>query len=198
MIAGLAFTVTNLMFELADAFEIWNFEMEEDDESLLVLAYSINASAFFFVYVATVITFGIWIYWSARNLIEGGVSGFDYSAGWSVGWYFVPFANFVMPFLVMKQIWNGSHVDEDNMDEGNTILTCWWTAWLLFNILHRISGQIESKAESIEIMALASYFTVASSVAALALYPLALKLVNTITEAQLEYLQLRSLEQEFQ
>ncbi|WP_442800564.1 DUF4328 domain-containing protein [Sphingopyxis sp. NFH-91] len=39
------------------------------------------------------------------------------------------------PFQAMRQIWNASHGESaPNLDNGNNLLTIWWTTWLLSSI----------------------------------------------------------------
>jgi hypothetical protein len=46
----------------------------------------------------------LWIYRAAKNLSTFNVGKPKYSPGWSVGWFFIPFANIVMPLLIMLEI----------------------------------------------------------------------------------------------
>src|SRR5262249_29946861 len=40
----------------------------------------------------------VWVYRANRNARALGAEGLAYSPGWSVGWFFVPLANLVMPY----------------------------------------------------------------------------------------------------
>ncbi len=74
---------------------------------------------------------GSWIYRAHANfdLIDGPAKTF--TPGWSVGWFAIPFANFVMPFKAMKELWQASHampVDSEQTAPG--LLWLWWLSWL--------------------------------------------------------------------
>src|SRR5512132_1941138 len=53
----------------------------------------------------------VWLIWqyraqaNARALTNGGTS---VSPGWAVGWWFIPFANLLKPFLSMHELWQAS------------------------------------------------------------------------------------------
>ena len=62
--------------------------------------------------IITGITFLRWIYRSNKNLRVLSDEAMTFTPGWSVGWYFVPFANLYKPYQVMKEIWTVSHKSE--------------------------------------------------------------------------------------
>lgn len=133
----------------------------------------------------TIILFGMWIYRAAANIVAAEVPGFDYTAGWAVGWYFIPFANLVKPFSAMRQIWNASHGGSgDELEAGNGLLTLWWTTWLTSNIATNISFRLSLSATSPDIIRLGLQLGIAGSLIALILYPVAVRLVDHITAAQ--------------
>lgn len=83
------------------------------------------------VFVTTAVLFGVWIVRAARNVRALGATGFRVSPGWAVGWYFVPFAFFYMPFVAMNEIWKASGSPEDWQELRTPIrLRLWWFLWL--------------------------------------------------------------------
>lgn len=42
------------------------------------------------------------------NLIAFNVERLRYTPGWAMGWFFIPFANAVMPPIVLTKIWKAS------------------------------------------------------------------------------------------
>lgn len=133
----------------------------------------------------TVVLFGMWIYRAAANVVAAEVPGFDYSAGWAVGWYFIPFANLVKPFTAMRQIWNASHGGAgDELDVGNGLLTLWWTTWLTSNIATNASVRFSMSTTSPDMVRLGLQLGIAGSLIALVLYPVAIRLVDRVTAAQ--------------
>lgn len=80
--------------------------------------------------LATLICFGIWIYRAGKNLVTVGYRDLQFSPGSRIWWFFVPIAALFKPFQGMRELWNVSHGNAD-YDAGNSLLTAWWTFWLL-------------------------------------------------------------------
>lgn len=133
----------------------------------------------------TIVFFSMWIYRAAANVVEAGVPGFDYTPGWAVGWFFIPIANLFKPFAAMRQIWNASHGEQgDRLDHAHGPLALWWGCWLLSNIASNISFRMTINPSSAETLLMGQQIGLAASVASLALYPAAYRLVEGITTAQ--------------
>jgi hypothetical protein len=77
-----------------------------------------------------------WLIWEGRSQANLKAFGLhlQYSPGWSVGWWFFPFANLVMPLLVMTELWRGSDPTSSSGDWGRRPLGplpgLWWGLWL--------------------------------------------------------------------
>ncbi len=100
--------------------------------------------------IVTLIVFAMWLFGAVRNVHARGVPGLRFTPGWSVGWYFIPFANLVMPYLGVRELWNASHGIPDLAKRKNRILV-WWLSWLVTSIsgtplvtllLARFAGQL--------------------------------------------------------
>lgn len=82
--------------------------------------------------VAIYVLGAIWIYRIAANLRVHGVWDLTNSPGWSIGWYFIPIANFWKPYQAMKEIWQASASPQQWRDSTvPSLLPVWWTLWLL-------------------------------------------------------------------
>ncbi|WP_373741332.1 DUF4328 domain-containing protein [Neisseria sp.] len=77
---------------------------------------------------------------AARTL---GAPGITISPGWSVGWYAVPFANLVMPYKAMAQIWRGSLMIA-GQKRSAAVLVIWWFTFIFSKPIGKI---IESMTE---------------------------------------------------
>jgi hypothetical protein len=64
------------------------------------------------------------------------------SPGWAVGWYFIPFANLVMPARAVGQIWRTTFKHRGEPEKGSAIIGWWWASWL-------ISGLVLSASDAI-------------------------------------------------
>lgn len=108
-------------------------------------------------YIITVIFFLMWFHRAHRNLPALGAQGLEYSPGWAVGGFFIPFLNLVRPFQVAKEIWKASTTEEGLTDATNwqyasvsPLLGLWWGAWLLGNILERVVTSFSKGAKELE------------------------------------------------
>ncbi|MFC7440432.1 DUF4328 domain-containing protein [Laceyella putida] len=93
----------------------------------------------------TSIVFLMWVYRIHKNLPALGVGHARMSPGWAVGWFFVPFAKLVMPYLGMKDAWYASSQRISKL--GGVLLKNWWAFWLLFQFDSRKIRQILHASE---------------------------------------------------
>jgi hypothetical protein len=49
--------------------------------------------------------FCLWLHRAAKNLPALGRGGMQFTPGWSVGWFFIPFANLVKPLAAVSELW---------------------------------------------------------------------------------------------
>lgn len=85
-----------------------------------------NALVGLFLLIAAVPVIG-WIYRAHANLREAGLDELRYSPGWSVGSFFVPLINLVVPFQAMRELHNRSH-GEGPWQAATAVgdVTSWW------------------------------------------------------------------------
>lgn len=139
--------------------------------------------------LVTIIFFSMWIYRAAANIVAAGTVGFDYTPGWAVGWYFIPFANLFKPFAAMRQIWNASHGGQgDQLEQAEGLLALWWGTWLLSNIASNISLRLTINPDSAAELETGLQIGVFAALLSVVLYPAAYHMVGRITTAQRERL----------
>lgn len=95
------------------------------------------------IYVATIVVFLMWLYRSHENLAAFGVSKRDlqYSSGWTVGSFFVPFVSLVVPYRAIKELWRKSVPYSSGMFSELSppaFFPLWWALWLISNISNQI------------------------------------------------------------
>ena len=78
---------------------------------------------------ATVVIWLIWQHQATANLWARGLRDLRTSPGWAVGWWFVPFAWYVMPFLAVREIDVRSSPDGAPR-RASPLLGWWWAAWI--------------------------------------------------------------------
>jgi Domain of unknown function (DUF4328) len=89
-------------------------------------------------YFLTSVLFLRWTYLVKKNAMALGASylEFDFSPGWSVGYYFVPLANLVAPYRALKETFQASHPafrpDAQRLEWSDPpkLLPFWWALWL--------------------------------------------------------------------
>ena len=92
--------------------------------------------------IACFILVGRWIYLTNANahLLSDDMT---ITPGWSIGWFFVPFANLVKPYEGVKETWRASHQSGGLHEEAESaLLPWWWGLWLLTNILSTVSARL--------------------------------------------------------
>jgi len=96
----------------------------------------------FLLIVPAAILWLIWQHRSHTNLRALGAANLKYSPGWAVGWWFVPFANVVMPYLTMRELWKASDPEAGSVDwmvrRATPILGLWWAARIIMQVLFQI------------------------------------------------------------
>lgn len=102
------------------------------------------------------IAFVLWVRRATKNLrlIQPDELLF-YTPGAWIGWWFVPLANLILPFNVMRQIWHHSDPvavrHEKNRDTAGGVLgwrapplvAAWWVTWVACVIVHAIAFTLE-------------------------------------------------------
>lgn len=95
------------------------------------------------VYLATVIFFCIWLYRAYANLRAFNPGRrLDSSPGMAVGSFFIPFANLVLPYRAVKEVWQKSGPPDDALlsePSPPAWFPVWWTFWLLASFAGNIS-----------------------------------------------------------
>jgi hypothetical protein len=98
------------------------------------------------LYVATVIAHCIWTFRAAHNTRVLGATGHEHSVGWSVGWFFIPIANLIMPYKVAREI----HKSSTPKQAGDrwkglanpSFIGWWWGAYILTGMLTRAARRL--------------------------------------------------------
>ncbi len=139
----------------------------------------------FLVFVVTGVTFLKWIHRANFNARALGAQGMVFTPGWSVGWYFIPFANLWKPFQAMKEIWQASQNPASWPTQPvPSLLTNWWTLWLATNFLGQLSFRLALHANTPQALTSAAVVDLLSDVAHIALCLVALRLVLAIYQNQ--------------
>ncbi len=136
------------LFEAAEA----NGWTTDDVYAEFGLIFAAAALLQFVAMMASFVFIGMWIYraaWNGRSF--AGPRQLDFTPGWSVGWYFLPFANLWKPYQAMKEIWRASaRPDAVNAADVPGWLPLWWLLWLAFNITSNFASRTSWSAQTPE------------------------------------------------
>ncbi len=116
--------------------------------------------AAFFVYVPLVVAFLVWLHRVSKNVPALGNprSGVEYTPGWAVGSFFIPFGNLYMPYKGVREVWDKSDPAIRTADDmaftpaaPAPLVVGWWVAWLastvVSNIFFRLLGDAKMPAD---------------------------------------------------
>ena len=144
------------------------------------------------VYIFTIVMFLVWLHRAHANLEPLAGKDLQFTPGWAVGWWFIPFANLVKPFQAVREVWSES--DPDVADQGPTFLSAslrtaptymgaWWAFWLLSNFAANITSRVYDP-DTMANVEIGGVLFVATGVLSLIAAALAILLVRDITKRQ--------------
>jgi hypothetical protein len=185
----LALSLAALNF-LGIGLDAWNYQnleaaeagtLTEEQEQPLIF----TSLAWLAIYAVTTVVFLVfffmWLYRAVKNVrITSGDS--RSGPGMSVGWWFIPFANLVMPYLVLKDLWERARVTSDAPWVG-----VFWLLWILSGIVSNVTSRAYNHALDNLDWALAKNMVLlgaAATVASGITYLLLVRIVNSIQAAQ--------------
>ena len=146
----------------------------------------------FVVYVATVVAFLLWLHRAYSNLRPLGAPRTEFSPGWAVGYFFVPFLNLVRPYQAVREVWRWSKPASDTSeidglsctaDTGAALVGLWWGFWIVSNIASNIYYRLSDNIEAAGAVPWLGLFADLTSIAAAAC---AILMIRTIDRRQEE------------
>ena len=151
------------------------------------------------VWIGSVIAFLMWFYRVHKNLRALGAKNLEYSPGWAVGGFFVPFLNLARPLQVMREVWycsepsilghdfSSADLPVRNRHATPPLIAWWWAFFLLASFAGNISARIEmSGTSSPDLLQLSSVASIIANVFDFPAALLAVKLVGNISRWQLD------------
>lgn len=133
----------------------------------------------------------VWLLWQHRahaNLRALGVAGLRFSPRWAVGWWFIPFANIVMPYLAVRELWKASDPNAGPIEwkapGGAAIIGWWWAGRLATQVLLQTGTFFGTGSSLVQTTRRASAFLMAGDLVLVAWAILAILLVRGVTARQ--------------
>lgn len=140
----------------------------------------------FGAFVASGIVLLMWIYRASFNARQLGAEDMQFSPGWAVGWYFIPFLNLWKPYQAMKEIWQASANPANWRAESiPSLLGWWWLFWVASNLVANASFRMSLRAKEMDALLAANVVTLVSDVLEIPLCLIVLALVGRIHRMQM-------------
>lgn len=192
VLACLAMGSTYLQISLLDKVKL-GFQISQGDANANDARQVLVAMAQLAVGIATAVAFLMWFHRVHRNLPSLGAKGLQYTTGWTIGGFCVPFLNLVRPYQVMSEVWRGSDPSPKSITEGfiqrvpvSSLLGWWWALYLLMNISAQISASLGKSAVpgGVDIIIASSWTAIVSDLIAIPAALAAIYLVSRIDANQ--------------
>lgn len=182
-----------MQLDLLNSLSISQAQADENDTRQRVIGISYIA-----VSVITGIIFLKWIYRAnvncrgfIHNLSPDETGLFrkripEFTPGWSIGYYFIPFLNLYKPYKAMREIFAISENPKDwyNIKLTDKTLIYWWALWLISNSLSQLSFRLSLKADTIESLQNSTTISIISETLDLILSVVCINLVSKIFSKQ--------------
>ena len=137
----------------------------------------------FFGTIPLAITFLMWVYRASNNLKAIGVEEQRFSPWGAVGWWFVPFANLVLPGKAVIEIWSKSSTKEQ---VSQAIPLAWWFTFIISRVLFSILDLIPVEHVTSEYVTLIGLGFISATLLDTVALGLMLAVVWTITTNQIK------------
>ena len=121
-------------------------QVSEDEANSSDQRIALISGFWLVAYIVAAVFFFLWLHRAFKNLVHLEVADTRFSPGWAIGWWFIPFANFVIPYQAMKELWKTS--DANTIQESSTVdpniwkeaytsplLIVWWLLWVIGRLL---------------------------------------------------------------
>lgn len=129
----------------------------------------------------------VWTYRAGANAHALAQRPLKYSPGWAVGWYFIPIANLIKPYLALKEFW---YMSKDPArappENGEALIVAWWLTWVVTNLFANVAGRYYLRAEDLEPMLRANALMMASDALEIPLTLLLLAVMWRLRRMQLQ------------
>ena len=112
------------------------FDRVDDADDLVVG----SAITFGVIVLATAVVFIVWMWRAAKNNEALGRDVARLGSAWAIAGWFIPLGNFVIPILIMQDLWRGSNANIPRGDmrwriANRSTLVGWWWGTLLLSVL---------------------------------------------------------------
>lgn len=146
--------------------------------------------------LATMLVSGVltlkWIYRVTMNS-HTLASGLNVSPPWSIGWYFVPFANLYKPFQALNDAWCVSLSPESwRVQDTPPVLRWWWGLWIVTSMLDNASFRLQLRAKEVGLSLFTAGLDLVSDTLWIALCLVLIRIVRRLSAQQSDALSMKT------
>jgi hypothetical protein len=153
----------------------------------VLLGVGCGALVYLCAFLAAAVTWSTFVHRCNANARALGVQGMEFTPGWTVGWYFVPFANLYKPFQATKEIYQATDPAADAQSwrfrPVPSLLGWWWGAWIFSNVLGGVIGRLSLRSDPAA-LSVSAGLDVVDGLLDVALCLLAIRVVRALAERQ--------------
>ncbi|MCP3982148.1 MAG: DUF4328 domain-containing protein [bacterium] len=116
-------------------------EVSGDAEAMLLLVVGLSAFVLLVTWLLGIVLFCVWLHRVATNARTLGIRNLEFTPGWAVGYFFIPFLNLFKPYQAVKEIWQSSDPEAEPdfwSNRSSSLVGYWWMFWLLGNVGGRV------------------------------------------------------------
>ena len=132
-----------------------------------------------------------WLIWQHRahsNLPALGAVQLRHSPRWAVIWWLLPFANVVLPFTAVRELWKASLPGpsglEWKLEPTPLLLVAWWAGWLTRIALLSLGGSIGGPLLTADEIVVRSWLLIGGQLATVVTAVLAVRVIRGIQARQ--------------
>lgn len=137
--------------------------------------------------ITGIVLYCVWAYRANKNAHALGAKNMEFTPGWMVGWYFIPFMNLFRPYQAIKETYQASDPESDayswKQSPTPVLFGVWWAMWLISNFL----GQAEFRmamSDDPNILGASRWVSLLSSFVGLLASVLVFQVIRTIHQRQ--------------
>ncbi len=170
------FMQMNLLY--ADNVTLADADANDNRQQYIAIVYMI-------INLITVVTFMMWVHRANKNCHGFWAPHMDFSPGWSVGYFFIPFFNLYKPYQVMQEIWKVSTNPRNcSINDGSALVGWWWALCLTSGFLGRIASNSLSRADSASSLKVATGIYILGGFITITLIVVSILLISAIHRKQ--------------
>ena len=195
-LAAIALWSDSLELKLLNDFENGTYSNEKEVEEAAEAndnRQALVGGVAFIAYITSGILFLVWIHRANYNARKLGAQDLQFTPGWCVGWFFVPFANLWKPYQAMKEIVKAStNPAEWRSQSDDPLVGGWWALFIISAIVSHFSLRLALDAQEINDFIFANKVDMIAIAVDIPKMIVVLMLVGKVYSRQMDHLRAQS------